>query len=131
MLGIFPAFTLKVLLGPFAPKPHLWTLSHIFEALLSLGIGFALYAFLLRIGVFGFNHHKDTRLEVVILKFLGQAHTLRYLSVDRLYNYIAQGVFALCVKLEKTHHRSLSVYIQIAIFFLVIVIFIYLMLLEK
>lgn len=131
MLGIFPAFTLKVLLGPFAPKPHLWTLSHIFETLLSLGIGFALYSFLLRIGVFGFDHHKDTRLEVVIPKFLGQGHILRYLSVDRLYNYIAQGVFALCAKLEKTHHRSLSVYIQIAISFLVIILFIYLILLEK
>jgi len=131
MLGIFPAFSLNFLLGSFAPKPHLWTLPHIFEALLSLGIGFALYFFLLRIGVFGFNHHKDTRFKAVTPKFLGRGHMLGYLSVDRFYNYIAQGVFALCTKLEKTHPRSLSVYIQMTISFLVIIIFTYLILLEK
>lgn len=131
MLGIFPAFVLKLLLGSFAPEPHLWTLSHILEALLSLGIGVALYAFLLRIGVFGFKHHKETGLGGVIPKISDWGHILRYFSVDRWYNYIAQRVFALCAKLGKIHHRSLSIYIQMVISFLVIIIFMYLILLEK
>ena len=131
MLGIFPASVLKVLVGPFAPEPHLWTLPHIAEALLSLGIGFALYSFLLRIGVFGFNHHEETRLEAVNPKIPGRGHILRYFSIDRLYNYIARGIFVLCAKLEKIHHRSLGVYIQMVISFLIIIIFMYLMLLEK
>ncbi len=129
MLGIFPAFILNVLLGPFAPELHLWTLSHIFEAILSLGIGVALYTFLLRMGVFDRHQHQATKSKVGSPKFLGQSHILKHLSIDRFYNYIARGIFAFCVKLEEIHHRSLSIYLQIAISFLVIIIFISLILL--
>ncbi len=131
MLGIFPAFALRFLLGSFAPKPHLWSLTNIFEALLSLGIGFALYLFLMRMGILGLNCHTDTYLKPVIPKFLGQGHILRYFSVDRFYSSIAQVILALCSKAEKPQRRSLSIYIQMMIYFLIIIIFTYLILLEK
>lgn len=126
MLGIFPTFTLNILFGSFAPTPRLWTISHIFEALLSVGIGVGLYTFLLRMGVFGLEHNEAAGQNVSIFKFLSRGQFLRNLSLDRFYKYIAQGVFAVCTKLGKHQSRSLSVYIQIMIFFLVIVIFAFL-----
>ncbi len=129
MLGIFPAFTLNVLLGSFAPTPHLWTASHMAEAVLSLGTGCILYLFLLKIGAFGFEHHEDAGLSRGISIFFSKGQILHYLSIDRFYTCIAQGIFAICVKLEKAQNSSLSVSVQLLISFLVIIIFVCIILL--
>ncbi|GAK55924.1 NADH dehydrogenase (Quinone) [Candidatus Vecturithrix granuli] len=115
MVGIFPGFVLKVMLSRFAPQPRLWTLAHLAEAFVSLGIGVALYAFLLRMGVFGF-HHPQTEVSK-------QRRIVSYFSVDSLYNSLARGLFALCLKLENIQDRSLSVSIQMVISFLVLILF--------
>ncbi len=113
MLGIFPGIVLKILLGQSAPQPHLWTFVHLAEALVSLGIGVALYTFLLRIGVFGFSHYQTANS--------GQRHFAKYFSVNSWYNSLARGVVVLCIKLEQTQSRSLSASIQMAIAFLVFI----------
>ena len=115
MIGIFPDFALKVVLGQFAPQLHLWTPAHLAEALLSLSLGAALYAFLLRIGVFGFDHPQAA--------IPAQGPFVKYFSVDRLYHALAHGVVALCVKLEHFQERSLSVSIQMVIAFLVFILY--------
>ena len=104
------------LLGQSTPEPHLWTFAHIIEALLSLGIGTALYTLLLRIGVFGIDHPHAEVPE--------RRHLVSYISVDNLYTSLAHGVVALCVKLDNIQNKSLSVSIQMVISFLVLILFI-------
>lgn len=114
VIGIFPAPVLNVLFGPSAPELHLWTPGHILEALLSLGIGVALYALLLRLGVFGATH---TQAAILQQRWPG-----RTLSVEQGYRALARGFMRLCLALERRHPRSLSHSIQMVISFLVLIL---------